>query len=115
MTGAGNTEQIRVISEHVADTAIERFAARHPEFVQPPPPEVPPVVKWLVGSIAGLGSAAMIGMAFWIVSTLSSLQQTVTRIDERQQMAGANTDKDIAALEQRVTTLEGFHRKDPGK
>jgi hypothetical protein len=48
------------------------------------PPEAPPLVKWLVGAIASLGALSMIGMAFWLVSSVSTMRETLARMDERQ-------------------------------
>lgn len=90
MTGIGNETQIRLITEQVADAVITRFYSMHPELAKPAAvaePALPPPLKWAGAIIAALFTAATIGMAFWVVTTLTGLQETVTRIDERQKLA----------------------------
>ena len=73
MPDSGNAEQTRLIAETVADAAILRFASQHPEMVKKTA-EAPPIVKWLVGAIAAFGSAALIGLGFWLVTSVSSMR-----------------------------------------
>lgn len=110
MTDLGNATQARLIADQVADAAITRFHQMHP----PPPPaperqELPPTVKWMAAAIGALGTAALIGMCLWVVSTLSTLQQTVTRIDERQQITATDRGEmkvRLDRIEERLARLE---------
>lgn len=99
----GNAAQTRAIAEQVADATISRFAATHPELK---PPEIHPLIKWLVGAIAAFGSAAIVGSAFWLVGTVNSMRDTLTRLDERI-ANGAVKDGRVDDLDRRVTALEG--------
>lgn len=104
MSGIGNEVQMRVVAEAVAEAAVRKHALENP-----PPTvktEIPALVKWLAGAIGALGTAAMIGVCFWVVTTLSALQQTVTRIDERQQMTGPEVTKRLDKMDERLTRLE---------
>lgn len=100
----GNAAQTRVIAEQVADATISRFAATHPELK---PPEIHPLVKWLVGAIAAFGSAAIIGSGWWLVGTVNSMRDTLTRLDERI-ANGAVKDGRVDDLDRRVTALEAY-------
>ncbi len=102
----GNAAQTRVIAEAVAEATITRFVAEHPEVRKA---EIHPLIKWLVGAIAAFGSAALIGLGFWIVTSISSMQVTLARLDERI-ANGAVKDSRVDDLDRRVTTLESFHR-----
>lgn len=102
---AGDAAQIRVVSEQVAEAVITKFVAEHPELRKN---EAPPLVKWLVGAIAAFGSAAIIGLGFWLVTSVSQMQVTLARMDERM-ANGAIKDSRFEELDRRVTKLEGFH------
>lgn len=114
MTGIGNEAQIRIITEQVADAVISRFYSLHPELAKPAAMTVEPIMpaplKWAAGIVAALLTAATIGMAFWMVTTLSGLQETVTRIDERQKLNDPAAKQQLDELKARVTVLEGYHR-----
>lgn len=105
----GNDAQTRVIAQQVAKTAITEFYAEHPELRQRPV-EVPPLVKWVVGTVAALGLAAMIGGGTWLVSTVNEMQVTLARMDERM-ASGTVKDARFDDLERRVTNLEAEGRK----
>jgi hypothetical protein len=113
MTGLGNEAQARIIAEQVAEATIVKFTQLHPQPA--PKPEIPAPLKWAGAIIAAIMAAAAVGMAMWIVTTLSDLQQTVTRIDERQKLNGDSTSQRLDAIEQRVTRLEGFHQQRVGQ
>lgn len=104
----GNTVQSRVMATQIARAAIAEYVLEHPESARPAA-ELHPLVKWLVGAIAAFGSAALIGLGFWIVTSISTMQQTLTRLDERIQN-GAVRDGRYEDLDRRVTTLEGYHK-----
>lgn len=112
MTGSGNEAQARIIADQVAEAAIELYARRNPPAPPPPPakPEIPPPLKWAAGIISGVMGAGVLAMSFWVVSTLSDLQQTVTRIDERQKLVAQNGDARFVEIDRRVSTLETYHR-----
>lgn len=114
--GLGNEAQVRGVAEQVARAAYGVWATEHP---QPPAAvlkaEIPAPLKWAAGIISAVMGAGVLAMCFWVVSTLSDLQQTVTRIDERQKLVAENGDAKFMEIDRRVTTLEGFHRRQEEK
>ena len=104
----GSAAQTRIIAEQVAEAVILKYEAEHPRPREAP---IPPLIKWLVGAIAAFGTAAVIGLGFWLVTTVSSMQVTLARLDERM-ASGSVKDSRFEELDRRVTTLETFHRGD---
>jgi exoribonuclease II len=107
MPDSGNAAQTRVVAEQVAEATITRFVAEHPELRQQHPvvAETPPLIKWVVGAAAALGLAAMIGGGSWLVSSVSQMQVTLARLDERM-TTGAVKDARFDDLERRVARNE---------
>lgn len=107
----GDSAQIRMIADAVAEAAIIKVIADHPELNRKEQ-EIPAPLKWAGGVAAAVFTAAAVGMAMWMVSTLSDLQQTVTRIDERQKLTAETGDSRFREIERRVMQLEEYHRGD---
>lgn len=110
----GDEAQIRALMEQVGKAAaaitITEFVAQHPEVRRGTVvSEIPAPLKWAGGVAAAVFTAASVAMAMWMVSTLSDLQQTVTRIDERQKLAAESGDSRFREIERRVTQLEAYH------
>lgn len=99
----GDAAQIRLIMEQAAEAAIIQFTSQHPELKREA--AVPAIVKWLVGAIAGFGSAALVGLGFWLVTSVSQMQVTVARIDERLN-SGSIKDARVEDIERRVNKNE---------
>lgn len=112
MTGIGNETQVRMIADQVAEAAIVKFVQQHP--MPEPKAEVPAPLKWAGVIISAVMTAGVVALAIWMVTTLSDLQQTVTRIDERQKLNGDSVTQRLDGLDQRVTRLEGFHQRPMG-
>jgi hypothetical protein len=116
MTSIGDEAQMQAIADRIgkasAAIAIREFVQTHPHFeTSAPKPEIPAPLKWAGVIVAGLMSAAVIAMSFWVVSTLNELQLTVREISTRQQTD--TTSKRLDAVEQtnaqqteRITALE---------
>jgi hypothetical protein len=111
MTDSGNAAQTRIIAEQVAEAAVVKFAAEHPEFRQP---KVPEMLKWAGGVIGALLTAGIMALAFWLVTSVSDMQTTLVRLDERIG-SGAVKDARFDDLERRVTSLEGYHKQGGGQ
>ena len=97
----GNTTQRALIEDGIAKAMLYRIKDK-----VPPPAEAPPLVKWLVGAIAALGGAAMIGLGFWLVSSVSTMRETLARMDERQVMTSAMLADRFQAIDSRLARLE---------
>lgn len=108
MLDSGNEAQARVMLDNVAQaaaaTAILKYRAEQLDAPRETP--VPPLVKWLVGAIGGLGSAALIGLGIWLVSSVSTMRETLARMDERQVSATATQDGRFEEINRRLTRLE---------
>lgn len=100
--GIGNAAQNRMIAEQVAEAVILKYEAEHPRAREA---TTPPMVKWLVSAIAAFGSAALVGLGFWLVSSVSALLVTTARIDERMS-SGSIKDSRVDEIERRVTKNE---------
>lgn len=107
MTDTGNSAQTRIVAEQVAEAAIVKFAAEHPEFRKA---QVPEMLKWAGGVVGALLTASIMALAFWIVTSISEMQTTLIRLDERIG-SGAVKDARFDDLERRVTSLEGYHKQ----
>lgn len=98
----GDSAQTRAIAEQVAEAVILKYESEHPRAHEA---TIPPLIKWLVGAIAAFGGAAIIGLGFWIVSSVSALLVTTARIDERMS-SGSIKDNRVEDIERRVTKNE---------
>lgn len=101
----GEAAQLRAILGQVSEAAVLKITAEHPELFNRPVAETPPLIKWLVGAVAAFGSAALIGLGIWLVSTVSAMQVTLARMDERM-VSGSVKDSRVDQIERRVTALE---------
>jgi hypothetical protein len=91
--------------EQVAAATVQKWNQEHPQQRQPlPKAEVPAPLKWAAIVISAVMSAVVVGVCFWVITTLSNLQITVARMDERQQrdMTPSRLDK----IEERLMRLE---------
>ena len=109
MPDTGNAAQTRVVAEQVADAAVTRFAAQHPELRQKV--EVPPPLKWAAAIIAALFTMGAGAMAVWLVGTVNSMQVTLARMDERQASQTISQDSRFTDHERRIQQLEGLQQK----
>lgn len=110
----GDTAQIRAIIDQVgegaAEIAISKFVAQHPELRQGSvTAEIPSPLKWAGAIVAALFTAGTATLAFWLVSTVSEMQVTLARMDERM-ASGTVKDARFDEIDRRVTELEGYHK-----
>lgn len=108
MPDTGNAAQTRIIAEQVAEAAVIKFAAEHPEIRKDS--GFSNFQKLLATTVASLMAIALV----WIMSTLNSMQVTVARLDERIASGGVK-DARVDDLERRVTSLEGYHKQGGGQ
>ena len=93
--------------EQIADAVIERFVSQHPELRQGTiVTEIPPPLKW-AGIIGGavMTAAATAGL-FWLVASVSAMQVTLARMDERIASYTSMQETRYVDLERRVTKIE---------
>jgi hypothetical protein len=103
--GLGNEAQTRAVAEQVARAAYGVWSTEHP-----PKSDMPAPLKWAAAIISAVMAAGAVAMCIWVVSTLSDLQQTVTRIDERQKLVGDSGDRRFTEIERRVVALEASNQ-----
>jgi hypothetical protein len=63
-------------------------------------------MKWAAGVIAALFTMGIAGMAFWLVSSVSSVQVTLARMDERQIQQSTNQEAWKSDISHRLDKLE---------
>lgn len=108
MTDTGNSAQVRVIADQVADAAITRFAAEHPEISKDSG------FSNFQKGVVGVAVTLLVSAILWLVSTVNQMQLTLARLDERIASGGVK-DARVDDLERRVTTLEGYHQQGAAK
>lgn len=107
-TSAGDAAQTRIIAEQVAEAAVVKFAAEHPEIRSDSG-----FTNFQKG-VVGVGVTLLVSAVLWLVSTVNQMQLTLARLDERI-ASGAVKDVRVDDLERRVTALEGYHRGGGGQ
>ena len=102
----GDEAQKRIIAEQVAEAAVTKVLYDHPELRKA---EIPAPLKWAGGIIAGLFTAGAATLVFWLVSSVSEMQVTLARMDERM-ASGTVKDARFDDIDRRVTKLEAYHQ-----
>ena len=110
----GDAAQLRMIADQIgesaAEIAISKFVAQHPELRQASvTAEIPSPLKWAGAILAALFTAGTATLAFWLFTTVSEMQVTLARMDERM-ASGSVKDQRFDELDRRVTTLETYHK-----
>lgn len=95
-----DTIQIRRIVDQIMEAAAER---KDPPVVKS---EIPTPLKWAGGIIAGLMTVGSAGLLFWMIASISEMQLTLARMDERQSMNAANWEAKFSSLDERMARLE---------
>lgn len=104
-TSLGDAAQIRAIGEQIAEATIIKMRE-----VERPKVEIPAPIKWAAAIVAALMTAGVIGLCFWMVTTLSEVQLAVKEVNTQLSARGA-VDTRFNALEQRVSSLEQDRRE----
>lgn len=98
----GDGAQTRLIAQQVAKATIIEYEAQHP---RPVDAAIPAPLKWAATIIAGLFTAGVAAGVFWLVSSVSEMQVTLARMDERMS-TGSVKDSRFDELDRRVTKNE---------
>lgn len=91
-----------MVADAVAEASIIKVLAEHPELREA---AIPSPLKWAGMIIAGLFTAGTATLVFWLVSTVSEMQVTLARLDERM-ASGAIKDARFEDIDRRVTKNE---------
>ena len=97
--------QAQKIAEDIAEQAVVRFIAANPDAAWLKA-EIPAPLKWAALVISALFTAGVAGMAFWLVTTVSSMQVTLARMDERQSGQSSALDGRFSEFDRRLTKIE---------
>jgi hypothetical protein len=76
---------------------------------------VPALMKWAGGILTAILTAGIIALFFWLVSSVSEMQQTLVRIDERQKAQVDGLDTRFSDYDRRIRRLETLHQLDGGE
>lgn len=107
----GDSAQIRLIADQVADAAINRFESRHPETNRGAiTAEVPAPLRWAAIVISAILTVSASAGLIWVVTSLSTMSNTLARLDERISGYVDSQSNRIGDLERRTETLESYHR-----
>lgn len=110
----GDAAQIRLIGKQIAKSAIVEFVAEHPELARREA-EIPAPLKWAGGIVAALFTAGIATLAGWLVISVSEMQVTLARMDERMALQGDTQTGRMTEMERRIVQLEQYHRVETGR
>lgn len=94
--------QYRILAEQAADIAL----TKHERPVAQAKVEIPAPMKWAAGIISAVMTAGVVALFLWLVTTVNAMQQTLVRIDERQQAQNGNLDGRFDDVDRRLKRLE---------
>lgn len=111
MTNSGDAAQTRAIVDQVVEASFVVLADRMADKFQlkSKEAEIPAPLKWAGAIMAGLFTAGTATLVFWLVSSVSEMQVTLARMDERM-ASGTVKDARFDEIDRRVTTLERYHQ-----
>lgn len=101
-TDPATLAHLRVLAEQAADIAL----TKHERPIPQAKVEIPAPMKWAAGIISAVMTAGVIALCLWLVTTVNTMQQTLVRIDERQQNQTVNLDGRFADVDRRIRRLE---------
>ena len=104
----GNASQVRLILDQYANAVVDKMERRNDE---PAKIEMPTQIKWAAGIISALITAGVIGMAVWLVTSVSEMQVTLARMDERQLIEADAEDSRDLEQDRRILQLERYHQR----
>ena len=84
---------------------VRQVAMSYREIDKPSVAEIPGPLKWAGAIVAGLFTAGTATLAFWLVSSVSEMQVTLARMDERM-ASGSVRDSRFDGLDMRLRQVE---------
>lgn len=94
-------------TRQILDQAIEATIVKMRE-TEKPKVEIPAWAKWMAGVGTTLLTTGIIGMAVWIVSTLSEVQLSVREVNTQLSAKGA-IEQRFTEIDRRIAGLESYH------
>jgi len=111
MTGAPRKPNPK---EQIADAVLDRFVSHHPELRQNTVvTEIPPSIRWAGIVLAAIMTLSASTAVIWLVSSVSEMQVTLARMDERMASWISQNKDQYADLERRIEKIE--NRMNEGK
>lgn len=98
---SGNAAQTRLIAEQLIEATIVRLGVASSVKA-----EIPAPLKWAGAIVAALFTVGAGGMVFWLVSSVSEMQVTLARMDERMGSSSNISEARLNAHEIRINSLE---------
>lgn len=113
MPDSGNQAHLKEWLDAVAEAAASKtaLALKAQQLSEPKETPVPPLIKWLVGAIGAFGSTAIIGLGIWLVTSVSTMSNTLARMDERMKGQDTTQINRDAEQDRRIGTLETYHKE----
>lgn len=113
--------QVKVFAEQVAakvlgeyqpqiaqiERAVARLSSAMPEEGAAP---ISPVSKWLAGLAATITAGLIMAALLWVGSSVTDMQQTLARIDERQKAQTEAQNARFSDYDRRINRLERYHQ-----
>ena len=90
---------------------VRQVAMAYREIEGPAKADIPAPLKWAGGIVAALITMGFGAMAVWLVTTVSAMQVTLARMDERQQLQANGQETRFTDIERRLSMLESYHSK----
>ena len=106
----GNELQNKIVLESVAEAAAVNAILKYKAHqLDSPEARIPAPLKWAGGVVAALFTAGTATLAGWLVFSVSDMQVTLARMDERQSYASAALDSRFGEYDRRISKLETYH------
>jgi hypothetical protein len=112
-------EQVKIMAQQAAALALaeyapqigqlERAVARLSGAVAEEEGTKNSVLKWMAGPTATVVAGLIMAALLWVASSVTEMQQTLARIDERQKAQSEAQDSRFADYDRRITRLERYH------
>lgn len=99
----------RQILDTTAEAAITKVLMDHPELRTA---EIPAPLKWAGVIVASLFTMGVGAMAVWLVTSVSSMQVTLARMDERTASQTEKWSDELKEIKDRLSRLEAAQQNE---
>lgn len=99
------------MSDESKDIAVAVGTAVATAMASQSKPEIPPPLKWAGAIVSALLVMAVAGTGAWLINTVNSMQQTLTRLDERSISDGELRQQINNDTTRRIEALEAAQRR----
>lgn len=114
MTDPAHAAQQKILAQQAADIALvgaeQRIRQLAAEALAGGDMKTP-VLRWIAGLAAAVIAFVFTASLSWVASSVTEMQQTLARIDERQKAQATQQDGRFVDYDRRISRLEGYHTK----